>query len=313
LLLNRRGFSYQFICSGCGEVLKCPNCDIALTYHKDKRALKCHYCDYHQYFDNKCNKCGSEIIPLGEGIQKAEEELKLLYPDANIIRMDSDTTKGKNSHIDFLNQFKTSEKAILLGTQMIAKGLDIKGVNLVGIINADTSLNLPDYTADERTFQLITQVSGRSGRDDTQGEVVLQTYAPDNKIIELGCNQDYDSFYQLEITHRKRMRYPPFSQLIRIISTHEREKVAYRAVKFVENNIKNINSNFEILGPTPAPISKIRNKYRWHIIIKNFISEKEENNIKYKINEVVQELRKRGQALDKPMSIIVDIDPQSIM
>ncbi len=313
LLLNRRGFSYQFICSNCGKVVKCPHCDIALTYHKDNNSLKCHYCNYHQNYINKCDICGSDLIPLGEGIQKAEEELKDLFPKTEIIRMDSDSTKGKNSHINFLNRFRNSNRSILLGTQMIAKGLDIKGVNLVGIINADTSLNLPDYTSDEKTFQLITQVSGRSGREDIQGEVVLQTYAPENKIIELGCNQDYESFYKIEITHRKRMQYPPFTQLIRIISIHEREKVAYRASKFIENNLKKIDGAFEILGPAPAPISKIRNKFRWHIIIKNFIRENTESTIKYKIDEIIKDLRKRGQALEKPMSVIIDIDPQSIM
>lgn len=313
LLLNRRGFSHQFVCSGCGEVLKCPNCDIALTYHKDNNAFKCHYCNYHQRFSMSCNNCGSEIIPLGEGIQKAEEELTNLFPDVNIIRMDSDSTTRKNSHIHFIDKFKSLEKSILLGTQMIAKGLDIPEVNLVGIINADTALNLPDYTADERTFQLITQVSGRSGRGDIQGEVILQTYSPNNEIINLGCRQDYDSFYNIEISHRKRMQYPPFTSLIRIISIHEREKVAYRAIKFVENNLAKVDGKFKILGPTPAPISKVRNKYRWHIIIKVFNSNGSESYIKHKINEISQELRRRGQSLDQPLSLIVDIDPQSIM
>ncbi|MFP4456183.1 MAG: primosomal protein N' [Clostridia bacterium] len=313
LLLNRRGFSYQFVCSGCGEVLKCPYCDIALTYHKDSNAFKCHYCNYHQKVNMHCSNCGSKIIPLGEGIQKAEEELTSLFPDVTIIRMDSDSTTKKNSHMHYLDEFKNTKKSILLGTQMIAKGLDIPEVNLVGIINADTALNLPDYTADERTFQLITQVSGRSGRGDMQGEVILQTYSPDNEIINLGCKQDFETFYNIEISHRKRMQYPPFANLIRIISMHEREKVAYRAIKFIETNLAKIDGNFKILGPSPAPISKVRNKYRWHIIIKIINSNESENYIKYKVSEISKELRRRGQSLDKPLSLIVDIDPQSIM
>lgn len=313
LLLNRRGFSYQFVCSNCGKVLKCPNCDISMTYHKSHNSFKCHYCNYNQAVNMNCSDCGSKLIPLGEGIQKVEEELRTSFPDVKIIRMDSDSTTRKNSHIHLLEEFRNSKRTILLGTQMIAKGLDIPEVNLVGIVNADTSLNIPDYTADEKTFQLITQVAGRSGRGSTQGEVVLQTYSPGNEIIDLGCSHNYSGFYEIEITHRKKMNYPPYTQLIRIISAHKIEKIAYRAVKFIETNLKPVSGQFEILGPTPAPISKVRNNYRWHLVIKIGDDIMNRNFVKSKINEISLELRRRSQSLNQPLSLIIDIDPESIM
>jgi primosomal protein N' (replication factor Y) len=312
ILLNRRGFGYQLVCQGCGQTIKCPNCDITLTYHKTHNALRCHYCEYHMPFTTVCSECGDEIIALGEGIQKVHELLVERFPDTDVIRMDSDTTKVKNAHIKLLDKFKKSKRAILLGTQMIAKGLDIPDVNLVGIINADTSLNLPEYTADEKTFQLITQVAGRAGRGDRYGEVVVQTFNPDSVSIKLGCSQNYNDFYKMEIRHREKMQYPPFSQLLRVIAYHKEEKVAFRAVKFIENELNKMDrGKFRILGPSPAPINKLRNQYRWHIIIKVV----DNNNLvlKEKLFSICQELRERGQSLEEKLTVIIDVDPESVM
>jgi len=267
LFLNRRGFATMFKCHDCGYTATCINCDITLTYHVRGRLLKCHYCGYMQRAPDACPDCRSrDVLLRGIGTQRVEEELNELFPGVKALRMDMDTTKGKNAHDKVLSKFGRGEYQVLLGTQMVAKGLDFPNVTLVGVISADTELYFPDFRAAERTFQLLTQVAGRAGRKDKTGEVIIQTFSPDHYSLSFAQNHDYESFFKAELFDRKRLQYPPYSRLINILFKGPDEK----RVETVAGQIAAVipqSSSYRLLGPTPAQMGKIQNNYRWQILL----------------------------------------------
>lgn len=297
LLLNKRGYSSYLMCKNCGEVVKCPNCDITLTYHKTSDMNRCHYCGYAENKKDFCTKCKvGTFQSFGIGTEKVEEEIKKIFNEARVIRMDIDTTTKKNSHEKIINSFMNHEYDILVGTQMIAKGLDFPLVTLVGVINADTILNLPDFRSLEKTYELISQVSGRAGRSKKEGKVIIQTFNPDNYGIMHAKNHDYNAFYNEEIKIRKKLKYPPycFISIIKIGGKDFNE--TYMESKKIGNYIKNkIIENMIVLGPSIGSMSKINNIYYFEIIIKyrdkiairnilNNVYLLEENNNKIKLD-----------------------------
>ena len=268
LFLNRRGYSSFLTCSSCGYVEKCPNCDISLTYHKSSNMLRCHYCGYATKRKKLCPKCQEEFKDYGIGTEKVEEELKSLIKDAKIIRMDVDTTTTKNAHAKIINSFLEEKYNILIGTQMIAKGLDFPNVTLVGVLNADIGLNFPDFRSSETTFSLLNQVLGRSGRGNKEGKVLIQTFNPEHYAITYTKNHDYLGFYNEEMKIRKILKYPPYYYIcsIKIISKDYNlaSKSSYDVVNYLKQNIK----NEIILGPSVCNVFKLNNNYRFQIIIK---------------------------------------------
>ncbi|MEG1581767.1 MAG: primosomal protein N' [Clostridia bacterium] len=273
LFVNRRGFSSFILCKECGFIAKCPSCDVALVYHKDDETLKCHYCGNRYKAINVCPNCKSEYLKEGAvGTQKVVYELQKFFPNVKILRMDNDTTKNKDGHLKILNQFRSGEAQILVGTQMIAKGHDFPSVTLVGIIDADLSLYQSSYSAIEKTFELITQVAGRAGRAELQGVVVLQTYSPKHYVYKFAENYDYMGFYAKESNLRKVTAFPPFSKILRILVTSESEELAKSTIKVYYDNIKEIKQKHEddfiYLSAMKSPISKIQNKYRFQILIR---------------------------------------------
>ncbi len=270
LFLNRRGFSTFVICRSCGFTMKCPECNIALTFHSKSNRLICHYCGFTVKNPAQCPSCESNHIRyFGIGTQKIEEEIKQRFQNSSVIRMDIDTTAYKNAHEEILNQFKSQNIDIMVGTQMIAKGHDFPNVTLVGILAADSMLNVGDYRASERTFQLLTQVAGRAGRGSIDGRVIVQTYNTDEYSILAACKQDFIGFYKQEIMIRQRLDYPPFTNVAVITFSGRRD----REIFVIGNTIKqelmqNCPPDFSILGPSRCPIPKIANKYRWRIVIK---------------------------------------------
>ena len=272
LFLNRRGFSTFISCRSCGYVVKCPRCNIPLTYHKNKDFLTCHYCGYTERNLQVCPECQSTYIKhFGTGTQKVEEELSELFPDAKVLRMDLDTVSAKNSHQKILETFEKEKVDILIGTQMVTKGLDFENVTLVGILAADMSLNIDDYRANERSFDLMTQVSGRAGRGAYSGRAVIQTYMPENSVIRLAKEQNYKAFYEEEISLRKTLCYPPFCDIVSITFSSFFENAAENCAKKTANRLKNAfpkDYPIEILGPSPCGFYKINNKYRKRILIK---------------------------------------------
>lgn len=315
LFLNRRGFSTFVSCRSCGYVAKCYNCDISMTYHRNIDKLRCHYCGDTANSPEICPSCGSKYIKyFGIGTEKVEEQTKDLFPDARVVRMDSDTTSEKGSFDEILERMKRGEIDILIGTQMISKGLDFPNVTLVGIIAADTTLNLPDFRSPEKAFQLVTQVAGRSGRGDYPGKVILQTYNPDHYSIIFSKDQDYNSFYNMEIGLRKEFLYPPFINLISILiygdnisKVKEKSHKLYDIIKtYMLNN--HIDISKFLIGPNPAPIEKIKRNYRWNILIK--AKDDEMEGLKRLIHRVCildEEKIKEG------IKFSIDINPQTIL
>ena len=270
LLLNRRGYSSVITCKACGYTYKCPNCDITLTYHKTTNNLRCHYCGYTVYKDNICPECHEKALSdYGTGTEKLEQEINKLFPGARVIRMDADTTGTKGSHEDIINRFRKHEYDILLGTQMISKGLDFPLVTLVGVINADSTLNIPDFRSGERTFALLNQVSGRAGRSTIPGEVIIQTYNPDSYILKCVKDNDYQEFYEYEMNNRHKLDYPPYYYLTSIkIASKDYDLASKEIIKVKNFLFKNLENETIILGPTTANVFKMNNIYRFQIIIK---------------------------------------------
>lgn len=270
LFLNKRGFSSFVLCRDCGTTIQCPNCDISLTYHRATENLKCHYCGHEERVPHICPECESEHIRFfGTGTQKAEEEITKLFPEARVLRMDVDTTRQKGSHARLLQKFSEGQADILLGTQMIAKGLDFPNITLVGVLAADTTLHLADFRAAEKTFQLLTQVSGRAGRHDLEGEVFVQTYTPEHYAIELAKAQVYEPFYQMEMSSRKQFGYPPFYYIVNVQFSHEDlMKVVGYAEKAVRFLAEGLSPESVIIGPTASAISRVNNRYRYQCLIK---------------------------------------------
>lgn len=309
LLLNRRGFSTFVMCRDCGHVNECPHCDIALTYHKSSNQLKCHYCSYEERMPLTCPSCESELIRyFGTGTERVEESLTKLIPHARIIRMDVDTTRRKGSHERLLGKFSNQEADILLGTQMIAKGLDFENVTLVGVLAADSMLHLPDFRSSEKTFQLLTQVSGRAGRHELPGEVIIQTYTPDHYTVQLASQYDYKRFFNMEMKIRRQFQYPPYVFLTLITVSHPVHAVAIKVTQQIVQFLSQIiERNTTLLGPTPSPIMRLKNRYRYQCMIKY----KREPNLKEKLERVVRPFE--DQILKEDLQIIIDTNPYQFM
>ena len=270
ILLNRRGYSTVITCKSCGYTYTCPHCDITLTYHKSSNNLRCHYCGYTVFKGEECPECKEKaLIDYGLGTEKLEQELSKKIPDARIIRMDADTTSTKGSHQEIIDKFKNHEYDILLGTQMISKGLDFPLVTLVGVINADTTLNIPDFRSGERTFSLLSQVAGRAGRGEKKGEVILQTYNPDNFTLKCVQENDYMKFYNYEMNNRHKLDYPPYYYLTSIKIASRDYDIASKEITKVKRYLEqHISKKSIILGPTTASMFKVKNIYRFQIIVK---------------------------------------------
>ena len=301
LLLNRRGYSSFMMCRDCGYVQECPNCDISLTLHMDVRKMACHYCGHQEAIPNKCPDCQSpKIRYYGTGTQKVEEELQTLYPSARILRMDVDTTRKKGAHERILKTFEDQKADILLGTQMIAKGLDFPNITLVGVLNADTALNLPDFRSSERTFQLLTQVSGRAGRGEKSGEVIVQTFNPDHHSIVLAQAQDYETFYRHEMRLRHQSGYPPYYFTVKISASHPSEEVAAKKMYQIAEKLKNgLSPNSQILGPIPSGVARIKNRYHYQLILKY----KQEPQLHQMLREILE-----TSQVDQRQNLFVAID-----
>ncbi len=270
LLLNRRGYSTVITCKTCGYTYKCPHCDITLTYHKTSNNLRCHYCGYTIFKGERCPECHDKsLVDYGVGTEKLEQEINRLIPSARTIRMDADTTRNKGAHEDIINRFKNHEYDILLGTQMISKGLNFPLVTLVGIVNADATLNIPDFRSGERTYALLSQVAGRAGRSDIPGEVIIQTMNPDNFTLKCVARHDYERFYNYEMENRHKLDYPPYYYLTSVKTSSKDYELALKEINKIKNYLSSkLNKTSIILGPTTASVFKINNIYRFQIIIK---------------------------------------------
>lgn len=305
LFLNRRGFATSLTCPQCGYSAKCNNCNISLTYHKKNHTAICHYCNFDYIPPKSCPVCRCpSILYAGAGTQKIELMLRKIFPEVNIMRMDSDTMVGRGKYEEVLSDFGDGKIDILLGTQMIAKGLDFPNVTLVGVISADTSLQVPDFRAAERTFQLIVQVAGRSGRGDVNGKVIVQTYQPDHYAIQTALTQNYYSFLKREMTLRKDLGYPPFGKLIRILVQGEKEQEVERETEKISREIRQGNTDVILLGPAPAPIDKIKNRYRHHIILK-CKDAKQAMLLSHVCKQIIN--------AKKSLRISIDVDPLSLI
>lgn len=310
LFLNRRGFSTFVMCRDCGYVAKCKNCNISLTYHKKEEKLKCHYCGYEEEIHKICPECGSKKIKyFGTGTQKLELEINKIFPTASTIRMDIDTVTKKNSHEEILEKFNKDKIDILIGTQMIVKGHHFPNVTLVGVVSADGSLNIDDYRASERTFDILVQVAGRAGRENLQGNVIIQTYNPDNYSIQYAKKQNYDEFYNVEIKLRNQLRYPPFCDIIMFGISGETEEIVSKTAEKLYRNLKEQIEKEQIIAnvlkPLPAPIDKIKNRYRWRIIIKAKVNDK--------LIDIINECLYSKEILKNNARIIADINPTNMM
>lgn len=308
LMLNRRGYSSFVLCRDCGFVLKCPNCDVSLTLHMDTHSMKCHYCGHEEAIPNRCPSCDSKKIRYyGTGTQKVQAELEKLLPEARILRMDVDTTRKKGAHERLLAKFGAHEADILLGTQMIAKGLDFPDVTLVGVLNADTSLSLPDYRSSERTFQLLTQVSGRAGRADKTGQVVIQTYNPEHYAIQLACRQDYEQFFFYEMNLRHLNNYPPYYYTIKITVSAKSEAEAAKESFAIKKGLDQcLSPQALVLGPTPSSILKIKNRFYYQLVIKY----KQEPALEKYLQDLLLQSQ-RGEK--KGIMVVIDREPVNFL
>jgi primosomal protein N' (replication factor Y) len=316
LLQNRRGFSHVVECFECGYVERCDNCDVSLTYHLVKKDLRCHYCGFVKNAPTICPKCrGTEIRHFSFGTQQVEEELRAMFPNATILRMDKDTTKRKGAHDKILQQFGNKRADILLGTQMVAKGLDFPHVTLVGVISADTQMLLPDFRASEQTFQLLTQVAGRAGRSNLAGEVIIQTLQPDHYSLKHVLLHDFKNFYKEELEYRRELDYPPFSRIVLIEFTGGREnEVLHHAKKFSEFLLLSAKEQFRVLGPADAAIPKIKNQFRKHVVVKDLRDKDPAGAIlRAALLKAKQQYDAAGLSKDRKTTMTIDVDPQGMM
>ena len=309
LLLNRRGFSTRIQCPACGEALYCPDCSIPMTHHRDGNKAVCHYCDFSMAAPDRCKDCDFEAIRFtGVGTQKLESEVRALFPDMTVERMDTDTMRKPGSHEETLSRFRAGQIQILLGTQMIAKGLDFPNVTLVGVINADTALHFPDFRASERTFGLVTQVAGRSGRGEKGGRVLVQTFSPDNKAIQAATRHDYEKFVRDEIPLRKQLGYPPFGALARMVVRSESDQLAAAMAAQLADKTKAVGAELaveiKVLGPSKATVEKLRGKYRYHLLLRTDVGQP--------LQEIARRVQQSVQKVDQ-VQWIIDIDPQDML
>ena len=296
ILLNRRGFSRFVLCRECGEVLGCPNCQVSLTYHQEDDRLHCHYCLHREALPKSCPKCASRFLrQFGVGTEQVQETLTREFPELKSIRLDADTTRRKGAHAAILRRFAQGQAQVLVGTQMVAKGFDFPNVTLVGVLSADLSLNFPDIRSPERTFQLLTQVAGRSGRGEKEGEVIIQSYDPAHFAVRAAQNHDYLEFYRKEIGFRRQLGYPPFRQLTRILCSGPRQ-AAETAARGIHAYL--LSQGFpgqDLFGPAPAPIGKIQGRYRWQIVLKS--------------NDSPSAILRQLPAVEDQVLVTIDIDP----
>ena len=313
LFLNLRGFANFYLCKECGFVYECPRCNVTLTYHAESHRLQCHYCDFSRTPPGRCDQCGSpDLRYRGIGTERIEQDIQLVFPDAMVARMDRDTVSGKDAHFKILQRFDQGEIDILIGTQMISKGHDFHNVTLVGVISAETGLNLPDFRAGERTFQILTQVAGRTGRGQLGGEVIIQTYAPQHYAILAAQNHDYFTFYNREISFRRQLGYPPFSRLVNILLQGRDDdftcEVATNMAKFMREREQSSGQNrIAILGPSPAALTRLRNKFRYQILLKSAHSLYMRQFVKEQLNAF-----QHSRTL-KDVQILVDVDPMNLL
>ena len=299
LFLNRRGSSRMLLCGECGHVPECPRCSVALTYHSANGRLMCHYCGHSERASEVCSECGGIMKHVGAGTQKVEEELRELFPEAGILRMDADTASG--GHEKLLGQFEKERIPILLGTQMVAKGLDFENVTLVGVLSADLSLYVDNYRAAERTFSLLTQVVGRAGRGGKSGRAVIQTYTPGNDVIQCAARQDYEGFYQGEIRMRQLRRYPPFADLFTLTVSGAEEGSVLRAAVQVREQLRRLcaapemaASQPEVLGPAPAPVLKVNNRFRYRCVLVGKNDKATRDRVSWLLKEFANDRANRG-------------------
>ena len=316
LLQNRRGFSHVVECFECGHVERCDNCDVSLTYHLVRKDLRCHYCGFVKKAPSVCPKCGgAEIRHFSFGTQQVQEELQSMFPQAAILRMDRDTTKRKGAHDRILRQFGAGKADILLGTQMVAKGLDFPHVTLVGVISADTQMLLPDFRASEQTFQLLTQVAGRAGRSTLAGEVVIQTLQPDHYSLKHVLQHDFKNFYREELEYRRELDYPPFSRIVLVEFTGGREnEVHHHAKKLSEFLLEGAKDVYRVLGPADAAIPRIKNQFRKHVVIKD-LKDKDPagTHLRGAMKKALERYATSGFAKNKKVNMTIDVDPQGMM
>ena len=313
LILNRKAFANLLKCKDCGHIPVCPNCSISLSYYKYENKLKCNYCGYEKYFNGKCDACGSEkVMQIGTGTEKIEEEIKSYFPESRTVRVDSETVKTKKDYEDIYNDFKNHKYDIMLGTQIIAKGFHFPDVTLVGIINSDIILNFPDFRAGEKTFQLLTQSSGRAGRGSKDGKVIIQTFNEENEVIQNTVTGNYEGYYRKEMELRKILNYPPFGRLIIIVvSSEEEEELEKKAKKFYNILMAGLNigtnpgGNEFVSEPFKAPIYKINGRYRYQIFIK--FNRENITKVKNVIRKAMNEYK------EKKIRISIDVDPVSML
>ncbi len=316
LFLNRRGYSTFVVCRECGYIAKCPRCDISLTYHLGSGELRCHYCNYSAAAPQNCPACSSRHIRyFGLGTQRVEQEIRTLFPAVKALRLDTDSTGRMGAHGEILAKFGRGEAQVLIGTQMVAKGLDFPRVTLVGVVSADSSLNMPDFRARERTFQLLAQVAGRAGRGALPGEVVIQTFSPDDPCINTAREHDYQGFFRQEIAFRRALGYPPFNHMFRVVLSGEVEAQVIRCAQDLggalrqelEGRNRGLNHPMEILGPAPSPLSKLKNRYRWQVILKG----KQVPDLKSAMGNAIKQLYQYGATGGIALSL--DLDPMGMV
>lgn len=302
LLLNRRGYAPYLLCHDCGTSPRCPNCDITLTFSKVQRSLRCHYCDYRVLPPDYCGSCGgAQILPEGIGTERLEEELLERFPAARLARMDRDTTRRKGAHADLIDRMHAGEIDILIGTQMIAKGHDFPAVTLVGVLNADAALNLPDFRSAERVFALLSQVAGRAGRGDCPGRVLIQTYAPDNYVLELVARHDYQGFAALELSQRSELSYPPFGHLVNLVLAGNDPLKVQQGAELLAAALAATGHGVEILGPAPCMLPRLRNKHRMQILLKAVK--------RAPLRRMVEQLRGGATRVPAGVTLTIDVDP----